>query len=331
VAVKILAADDSSTMRKVLEMTFAGEAVEIETVGDGEAAVERASQTPPDLVIADVSMTMDGYEVARALKSRPATQNVAVIVLASQHHPYDAEKGRGAGVDDHILKPYDSQAMIDKAKDVLSRPRARVAGAPAAVAAAPPAATATAAARPALPAKGPALAAPAGGAATPGAAAAPRAPGVGRPAGGQPAPRSTVAFGAVQPPKPAQPQGRPVLELADDEPAPAPARTATPAATSSPAAARPAARPAQPAAQPVAPTPAAQPATPARAPSAAVAAATAEGGPMAAKLADMGLSREQVEGVLALSRDVIERVVWEVVPDLAEVIIREEIRRLTAD
>jgi hypothetical protein len=52
---------------------------------------------------------------------------------------------------------------------------------------------------------------------------------------------------------------------------------------------------------------------------------------MATRLSDLGLTREQIEGVLGLSREIIERVVWEVVPDLAEVIIREEIRRLTAD
>ncbi|HJL20267.1 MAG TPA: response regulator, partial [Sandaracinaceae bacterium LLY-WYZ-13_1] len=136
-AVKILAADDSETMQKVLQMTFAGEAVEIETVGSGEAALERASQDPPDLVIADASMSMDGYEVARALKSNDATANVAVLVLASQHTPFDAGKAKDAGVDDHILKPYDSQAMIDKAKEVLSKPRAAASGAPAAVPAAP--------------------------------------------------------------------------------------------------------------------------------------------------------------------------------------------------
>ena len=54
-------------------------------------------------------------------------------------------------------------------------------------------------------------------------------------------------------------------------------------------------------------------------------------GDMAGKLAGLGLTKDQVEGVLSLSREVIERVVWEVVPDLAEAIIREEIRRITAD
>lgn len=301
-AVKILAADDSATMRKVLEMTFAGEAVQIETVGSGEAAVERASASPPDLVIADVSMSMDGYEVARALKSNPATQNVAVIVLASQHHPYDAEKGRACGVDDHVLKPYDTQVMIDKAKDVLSRPRARPA------AAAPPPLPTAAAARPAAPPAPPRL---------PTAPAA-RAPGVGRPGTSPPSPRSTVAFGAVSAPKPS---ARPVLELAEDEPPRAPA----PAAAAKPAARTPA--PSTPAAASTGP---AAPSAPAAAAS-AVAAATAANGDMAARLAQLGLSREQIEGVLGLSREIIERVVWEVVPDLAETIIREEIKRLTAE
>ncbi|MBX3272794.1 MAG: response regulator, partial [Sandaracinaceae bacterium] len=111
-------------MRRVLEMTFAGEPVEIVTVDGGDAAIERAFASPPDLVIADASMAKSGYDVAQALKSNGATQSVAVILLSSQHHPYDAARGKDAGVDDHVLKPFDTQAMIDKAQEVLSRPRA---------------------------------------------------------------------------------------------------------------------------------------------------------------------------------------------------------------
>ena len=53
-------------------------------------------------------------------------------------------------------------------------------------------------------------------------------------------------------------------------------------------------------------------------------------GEMAGKLSQMGLTPEQVDGILALSREVIERVVWEVVPEVAERLVREEIKRLTA-
>lgn len=282
-AVKILAADDSATMRKVLEMTFAGEAVELETVDSGQAAVERASASPPDLVIADASMDMSGYDVAAALKGNAATANVAVIVLASQHTPYDAGKGKESGVDDHILKPYDSQAMIDKAQEVLSKPRATSS-----------------------------VAAPA----KPVAPSPPRRPSAG--------PRSTVAFGAA-PPKP----DRPAVELPGSRapqgaPKPPGLRRGAPPKPRVPAVKAPA-RPQIPGAKPTPHVPAERPAA------SAAAAATKPNGDMAAKLEGLGLTAEQVNGVLALSRDVIERVVWEVVPDLAETLIKEEIRRLTAD
>jgi hypothetical protein len=52
---------------------------------------------------------------------------------------------------------------------------------------------------------------------------------------------------------------------------------------------------------------------------------------MAGKLQGLGLTKDQVEGVMALSREVVEQVVWEVVPVLAETIIKEEIKRLTAE
>jgi len=104
-----------------------------------------------------------------------------------------------------------------------------------------------------------------------------------------------------------------VLELAPDEDL-APSRAAQ-------AAPKPAQAPAAPAPQPQA----------ARAPVAKVAAATSAASPMAAKLGGLGLDATQIEAILALSREVVEQVVWEVVPEIAEAIIREEIRRLTAE
>lgn len=325
---KILGVDDSATMRRILEMTFAGDAgSQVTTVADGDAAVRWTSDNGADVVLADTSMSgTDGYEVARALRGNPATQGVAVIVLASQHHPYDAEKGRQCGVDDHVMKPFETQALIDKVRDVLGRARPSAAARPVAAA---PAAAAAAPAMPPAPAR-PTAVGPGGPPRPP---AAPAVPGVvsppARPAAPAIAPaasRSTVAFGAP-------PGARPPSATT---PSSAPAPSAP--AASAPAAARPAAAPAAPAKKPAleladedeavtraAPVPqVSRPAAP------AAAAATAPHGEMAGKLSGMGLTPEQVDGVLALSREVIERVVWEVVPDLAETIIREEIRRLTS-
>jgi CheY-like chemotaxis protein len=256
VPVNILVADDSVTMRRILELTFAGEDARVTSVDGGDAAVAKATEIAPDVVLADASMSTDGYRIASAIKSTPGLERTAVIVLASQKHPYDEAKGRAAGVDDHVVKPFDTQHVIDKVKRVMSQPRA----------AAPKQAQA------------PTQQAPA-------AAAAPR---MNRPGG-------TMAF-ERSPAHQAAPQAAPA------RPAPAPQQAHAPAP----------ARAQAPAASPM------------------VAAATSAGvGDMAQRLDGLGLTPEQVQGVLALSREVIEKVVWEVVPDLAETLIREEIRRLT--
>ena len=126
----------------------------------------------------------------------------------------------------------------------------------------------------------------------------------------------------------AKPKGRRALGRGLDALLPPKASPAAkpPAAASPPAPAKPPAAPAPPKPAPAEPA-AAKPA-PAAAPAAA---ATAAGGDMAKKLDALGLSKEQVEAVLALSREVVEQVVWEVVPDLAETLIKEEIARLTQE
>jgi CheY-like chemotaxis protein len=300
VTVKILAVDDSATMRKILGMTFAGEGAVVVTASSADEALAKARQSPPDVVFADAALAgTDGYALAIALKSDPALANAAVILLASQHHPFDEAKGRASGVDDHVAKPFDTQVVLDKVADVLRRPRARASAAAPAVAAAPP----------------PPPAAP-----TPARVS-----------------KQTMAFGSPPaPPPPAPPAApKPVLELADEEVVPGPAAKPAPVAPKPAPAAAPArtfTAPAKPAAAPapVAPPAPAPPVRPPSRPAMAAAVAAVDGG-MAAKLESLGLTKEQIEGVLALSREVVEQVVWEVVPDLAETLIREEIQRLTRE
>ena len=323
-AVKILAVDDSATMRQILELTFAGEDAEVTTVSSGQQAVDAARQMNPDVVLADASMAgMDGYAVAQAIK---ADGGAAVVILSSQHTPYDEAKGKSSGVDDHVAKPFDSQIIIDKVKALASNRPATVASKP------PQTSQGT----------GPSTG-----------QSPPSAPTPARPPAGGRVSKRTMAFGTspVAPPQPpappkppaAAPPRRPVLELAEDEPEitieepvapppaavapPKPAAVAPPKPAPAPAPPAPAAAPAPAAPAPAAPAPAA----PAAASPTPAASATASGGAMASKLADLGLSKEQVEGVLALSREVIEQVVWEVVPDLAETLIKEEIARLTKE
>ncbi|MDH5492056.1 MAG: response regulator, partial [Myxococcales bacterium] len=143
-AVKILAVDDSATMRMILEMTFAGEDAEVVSAQSGAEGLQKAAQVQPDVVFADASMDgTDGYALCQQLRSAGST--AALIILSSQHTPYDVAKGKASGVDDHVAKPFDTQIVIDKVK-------ALVAARPAAAAAPPRPAPPAAPARPAAPA-----------------------------------------------------------------------------------------------------------------------------------------------------------------------------------
>ncbi|MBX3248194.1 MAG: response regulator, partial [Myxococcales bacterium] len=189
--VKILAVDDSATMRKILGMTFAGEDAEVVAVASAAEAVAQARQLRPDVVFADAALSgTDGYALAQALKSDASLSETAVILLASQHHPYDEAKGRNSGVDDHVAKPFDTQVVLDKVVEVLRRPRAKVGVSAPAPAPSPPAAAAV---------------------------PAPPAP---RPA------KRTMAFGTPPVPTPAAAPPaappKPVLELAEEEVVPGP-------------------------------------------------------------------------------------------------------------
>jgi CheY-like chemotaxis protein len=301
----LLAVDDSATMRKVLEITFAGEDFRVLTAEGSQRALAHMSEDPVAVVI-DTSLDGDDpYALAKEVRSRSSA--AVIVMMASRYNPYDANKGRDAGADDFIDKPFDTQAFIDKMKKALG---AREAGRGAPVAAAPP--------PPAPPAPAPAPAAhPA-----PAFPVSPRPPVV-SPMAPRPAVQvqrtHTLSFEGGSPvPPPAAPAHAP--------PAPPPVIMTGPLSRTAPSG-MPAFQPPSPPAPAPAPAPVA---VPPRAPEAAPVAA-AVNGHLASKLGELGLSPAQAEAVLALSREVVERVVWEVVPQLAETIIKEEIARLTKE
>ena len=297
----LLAVDDSATLRKVLEITFSGEDFKVLLAENGQAAA-KIGESPSAIVVDTVLGNEDGYEVARELRRK--NPRAAIVLLASRYNPYDQNRGRDAGADDFADKPFDTQQLIDKVKKAIVARES----APQTAAAAPSPAAAPAPG----PAPGPA----------PAAAPVPRAapvvaPGLSKATqpslGGEVRKNATLIFGDQVP-------NAPGAAPAPPTPSPAPA----------PVAARPAApAPAPPAPAPVqrAEAPAPAPAAPAPAAHAAVSAAV--NGHLAPKLEGLGLSPAQADAILALSREIVEKVVWEVVPQLAETIIKEEIARLT--
>jgi len=116
----MLLADDSITIQKVIQITFASTDIQIISVDNGDAALQKISQVQPHIVLADVVMPgKNGYEVCQAIKSNPATKNIPVLLLAGTFEPFDAERAKVVGADDHIVKPFESQALVEKVKRLL--------------------------------------------------------------------------------------------------------------------------------------------------------------------------------------------------------------------
>jgi len=106
---KLLVADDSPAYRKLLDLTFTDEGMEVTTVPDGREAWERLEQSPPDLVLADVFMPhISGYELCELIKQGERFGRIPVILLVGLHEPFDEAEARRVGADDTVTKPFQS-------------------------------------------------------------------------------------------------------------------------------------------------------------------------------------------------------------------------------
>ena len=118
----ILLADDSVTIRKIVELTFGETDIRVESVASGREALERWHDLRPDLVLADVVMPgPSGYEVCRAIKA--SDRPVPVLLLAGTFEPFDAVQARECGSDGHVTKPFDSRQLVERVELLLARPR----------------------------------------------------------------------------------------------------------------------------------------------------------------------------------------------------------------
>lgn len=324
----VLCVDDSATMQQVADITFRGTEFQYVGARNVDEALTKAKSQKPAVVLADSAMPgKSGYDLCLALKSDGATADVPVVILIGNGAPYDAAKGTQVGADGNLPKPWDTQTMLEKVQEIVDKAASGVAK---------PGAGAAAAAAPA--AKAPPATTPAGVAA------------------------AAAAAAGNMPPRSATIMGMPTIKMPGGV---APTVTATPPPAAKTTAM--AVPPIAPAAQMTTPGPGAGPALRPPAPPSAPAAATpapasagsngpgiggmnrspmVSGNPskrsalvertlakMAARLAEAtGLEAGSPEllALLKLSAEVVERVVWEVVPELAEAIIKENLQELAA-
>ena len=118
---KLLLADDSVTIQRVIELTFADEDVQVIAVGNGADAIERAQRDRPDIVLADVGMPeRNGYEVAAFIKGTPNLAHIPVVLLTGAFEPVDEQRARTVGCDGVLVKPFEPQLVITRVKELLA-------------------------------------------------------------------------------------------------------------------------------------------------------------------------------------------------------------------
>ena len=317
----ILCADDSATMQKVAEITFGGSDYKYVGAKSADEALKVAKSERPALILADAIMPgKTGYDLCKAIKSDPDLASIPVLLMCGNSQAYDNARGEQCGADGHVVKPWDTQVLLDKLGETLSRIAsdgvaklgAGAIAAAAAPAAARPAAAATPPARPATP---PAAAAKVN---------VPSAPPAGNSGQGKtPAPPRPAA---PEPPRSATIMGMPTFTMPPGAGGKEMPPGVTPMSSSAPQAAAPSSS------------------TGASAGAGAGRAPMIKGQPrrglrlvpineVAAQVAsEAGLdpSGPEMQALLKLSREVVERIVWEVVPDLAEAIIKQNLDKLTA-
>jgi CheY-like chemotaxis protein len=119
---KLLLADDSITIQKVVDLTFADEGVTVISVGNGREAIEKLNETVPDVVLADVFMPeLTGYEVCEYIKRNEKLKHIPVVLLVGSFEPFDEAEARRVGADDTLTKPFQSiRKLIDKVGGLVS-------------------------------------------------------------------------------------------------------------------------------------------------------------------------------------------------------------------
>src|SRR5215470_18455886 len=125
-ASKILLADDSITIQKVVNLTFADEGIDVITVSNGEMAERRLSEINPDLVLADIFMPgKNGYELCQFIKDTPPYQNIPVILLVGAFEPFDQSEARRVKADAHLTKPFESRTLVETVRKLIQTSRSK--------------------------------------------------------------------------------------------------------------------------------------------------------------------------------------------------------------
>ncbi len=118
---KILVVDDEPNIVLSLEFLMKQAGFQVRTASDGEAGLAAIAAEPPDLVLLDVMMPRkNGYEVCQAIRSNPDWKAIRIIMLTAKGREVEREKGLALGADDYITKPFSTQEVVERVRELLA-------------------------------------------------------------------------------------------------------------------------------------------------------------------------------------------------------------------
>jgi DNA-binding response OmpR family regulator len=119
----VLVVEDEGDIARLIKHTLErGDQAAVDIVSSGEAALKAVAETPPDLIILDLNLpTLDGTEVCRLLRARPATASLPIIMLTARTAESDRVSGLDLGADDYVTKPFSVRELGARVRAVLRR------------------------------------------------------------------------------------------------------------------------------------------------------------------------------------------------------------------
>lgn len=121
-AKRLLIVDDEAKLLRAVAITLREEGYDVTTARSGAEALVRINEGVPDLIVSDIRMPgMDGFKLARALRSNPRTALIPIIFLTAKDQREDRLAGIRTGVDAYLVKPFDPEELIAVVSNILSR------------------------------------------------------------------------------------------------------------------------------------------------------------------------------------------------------------------
>lgn len=119
---RLLIVDDEPNLLRAVEAVLRNEGFDTSTARNGREALVSIAQFPPDLIVSDIRMpVMDGYALARRLRSDPASSLIPIVFLSAKDEMQDRVEGFRSGIDVYLTKPFEPDELVAVINNILQR------------------------------------------------------------------------------------------------------------------------------------------------------------------------------------------------------------------